>query len=68
MEIKTAIERLSPAERAELEALVWPELSARQADKADTPPRVQEKLAEAARGRFLPGDRAHIEKILASLE
>ena len=67
MKIKTAIERLSPAERAELNALVWPELSARQAVDADTPPRVREKRADAARGRFVPGDRADIEKVLASL-
>lgn len=68
MEIKTAIEQLSPMERAELEALVWPKFGASEADEAETPPRIREKLAEAARGRFLPGDRANIERILASLE
>lgn len=68
MEIKTAIERLSPKERAELDALVWPQLEAGQADERDTPPRVREKLEAAATGRFLPGNRANIETILASLE
>jgi len=67
-DIKRAIERLSPAERAELEALVWPEGPGAGTDETDTPPRVREKLAEAAAGRFLPGDRANLEKILASLE
>jgi hypothetical protein len=68
LEIKTAIERLSPAERVELDALVWPQLGARQADELETPPHIREKLAEAASGRFRPGDRANIEKVLASLE
>ena len=67
IDIKRAIERLSPAERAELEALVWPEGPGAGTDETDTPPRVREKLAEAAAGRFLPGDRANIERILASL-
>ncbi len=64
-EIKDAIERLSPSERAELEALIWPDW-----DRAegDTPPGVREKLAEAAKGRFHPGDRSNLEKILSSLE
>lgn len=68
MDIKRAIERLSPAERAELEALVWPEGPGAATDEGDTPPRVRERLAEAAAGRFLPGDRADLQKILASLE
>jgi len=53
-EIKDAFERLSPRERAELERLLWPDW-----DRAegDIPPGVREKLAEAAKGRFLPGDR-----------
>jgi hypothetical protein len=68
MEIKMAIERLSAAERAELDALVWPQSGASQADEPDMPPRVREKLAAAATGRFLPGNRTNIEKILASLE
>ena len=64
-EIKDAIEKLTPGERAELEALIWPDW-----DRAegDTPPGVREKLAEAAKGRFQPGDRSNIQKILPSLE
>jgi len=64
-EIKVAIEKLSPDERAELEALIWPDW-----DRAegDTPPGVREKLAEAARGRFQPGHRPNIKKILSTLE
>jgi len=59
-EIKAAIDRLSLKDRAELEAMVWPD--------EETPPRVREKLAEAAQGRFVPGDRANIDRILGSLE
>ena len=64
-EIKNAVDKLSPRERAELEALLWPDW-----DRAegDSPPGVREKLAEAAKGRFQPGDRSNIKKILASLE
>ncbi len=64
-EIKNAIERLSPRERAELEALIWPDWDR---SEGETPPGVCEKLAEAARGRFLPGDRSNIHKILPNLE
>ena len=64
-EIKTAIENLSPRERAELETLIWPDW-----DRAagDHPPEIQAKLTEAEKGRFLPGDRGNIKKILSSLE
>ena len=64
-EIKDAVDKLSPRERAELETLLWPDW-----DRAegDTPPGVREKLAEAAQGRFLPGDRSNLKKILSSLE
>jgi len=64
-EIKDAIEKLSPGERAELEALLWPDW-----DRAegDTPPNVREKLTQAAKGRFQPGDLANIQRILSSLE
>jgi hypothetical protein len=65
VEIKEAIERLSSSERAELEALVWPDWDRAEGDK---PPGVREKLAEAAKGRFQPGDRSNIKKILSSLE
>ena len=59
-EIKAAIDRLSSKDRAKLEAMVWPD--------EETPPHVREKLAEAAQGRFVPGDRANIDRILGSLE
>jgi hypothetical protein len=64
-EIKEAIERLSPSERAQLESLIWPDW-----DRAegDTPPGVREKLSEAAKGRFQPGDRSSIGRILSSLK
>jgi len=64
-EIKDAIEKLSPGERAELEALLWPDW-----DRAegDTPPNVREKLTQAAKGRFQPGDLTNIQRILSSLE
>lgn len=34
------------------------------ADEADTPPRIQERLDEAAEGRFKIGDRSTIERIV----
>ena len=64
-EIKDAIERLSSSERAELEALIWPDW---ERAEGDTPPGVREKLAEAAKGRFQPGDRSNLKKIISSLE
>jgi hypothetical protein len=63
-ELKVAIEKLSPGERAELEALIWPDWERAEGD----PPGVREKLAEAAKGRFQPGDRSNLKKILSSLE
>ena len=65
VEIRAAIERLSPGERAELESLLWPDW-----DRAegDTPPRVREKIAEALNGQFRPGDRSNIKNILSTLE
>ena len=64
-EIKDAIQKLSPREREELEASIWPGW-----DRAegDAPPGVREKLSEAAQGRFVPGDRSNVQKILSSLE
>lgn len=59
-EIKTAIDHLPSRERDELEALLWQD--------EETPPGVREKLAEALAGKFIPGDRANIDRILASLE
>jgi len=64
-EIREAIERLSLREREELEALVWPDWD--RAD-GDSPPGVREKLAQAANGRFLPGDRSNLNKVLSHLE
>jgi hypothetical protein len=34
----------------------------------ETPPGVREKLAEATQGRFQPGDRSNISKILSTLK
>ena len=64
-EIKEAIERLPPRERAKLDALVWPDW-----DRAEgeNPPGVHEQFAQAAKGRFQPGDRSNLKKILSSLE
>ena len=67
VEIKSAIDHLSPQERAELESMVWPEWD-RPHPAEINPPGLEEKLAEAAAGRFQPGNRANIEKIFASLE
>jgi hypothetical protein len=64
-EIREAIERLSPRERQELEALVWPDW---ERAEGDTPPEVREKLELAAKGRFMPGDRSNLNKVLSSLE
>ena len=64
-EIKTAIDKLAPRERAELEALIWPDW-----DRAEgkSPPGVREKLAEAENGSFTQGNRSTIQKVLSSLE
>ena len=65
-EIKAAIPKLTLEERADVARC----LSEWQDDKnqhSETPPRVREKLAEAAQGRFQPGDRSNISKILTSL-
>jgi len=48
-----------------LEALIWPDWERAEGDK---PRGVREKLAEAAKGRFQPGDRSNIKRILSSLE
>ena len=64
-EIKEAIDKLSPGEREDLAAMLWPEW-----DRllGEHPPGVREKLAQAAAGRFVPGGRANIAKIDSSLE
>ena len=67
-EIKAAIDRLSPGERAELETLVWPEWDRPLPPEQETSPGVREKLAEAAKGKFVPGSRNNARKILSSLE
>lgn len=36
------------------------------ADESDTPPHIQSRLDEAAAGRFAPGDRGNIERIIAT--
>jgi hypothetical protein len=64
-EIRDAITRLSSAERTELEASLWPDWDR---PEGDIPPGVREKLAQAASGRFSPGDRANLSKVLSSLE
>jgi hypothetical protein len=67
-EIKAAIPSLTLEERAEVARC----LSEWQDDgnqlQSETPARIREKLAEAARGKFSPGDRSNISKILASLK
>lgn len=35
-------------------------------EESDTPPRIQERLDEAAAGQFKAGDRSNIERIIAS--
>jgi hypothetical protein len=66
-EIKAAIERLSLEQRQELEAWLHPDWDV-PLPQNETPPGVREKLAEAARGTFLPGDRANISKIRSTLK
>lgn len=36
------------------------------AEESDTPPQIQSRLDEAASGRFIPGDRSNIERIIAA--
>jgi hypothetical protein len=67
-EIKAAIDRLSPDERVELENMVWPVWDRPLSQDEESPPDVREKLAQAAAGRFIPGDRRNIQKIISSLE
>lgn len=66
-EIWSAIQELSPQERGELEALLHPDWDL-PLPQGETPPNVQAKLAEAARGKFLPGDRSNISKFLTGLK
>ena len=66
-EIWSAIQELSPQERGELETLLHPDWDT-PSPQDETPPNIREKLAEAAHGKFLPGDRSNMSKILASLK
>jgi hypothetical protein len=66
-EIKAAIDRLSPQERNELEEWLYPDWD-RPLPLNETPPGIREKLAEAARGTFSPGDRSNISRIRSKLK
>lgn len=35
-------------------------------EESETPPHVQTRLDEAAAGRFIPGDRSNIQRIIAA--
>lgn len=67
-EIKAAIPSLTLEERAEVARCLSEWQDAQNQPPNETPPRVREKLAEAAQGRFQPGDRSNIAKILSSLK
>ena len=67
-EIKAGIDGLSTRERAELGALLWAEWDWPLSEEDADPPQLREKLDQAATGRFKPGDRADVERILKSLE
>jgi hypothetical protein len=67
-EIKDAIPSLTLEERAEVARCLSEWQDDPNQPHSETPPRVREKLAEAAQGRFQPGDRANISKILSSLK
>ncbi len=65
VEIKAAIDRLSPEEKGDLESLVWPEWGDRM--EGDAPLGVRQKLAEAAQGKFKAGNRRDLERLRRSL-
>ena len=67
-EIKAAIPSLTLAERADVARCLSEWQDDNNQPQSEMPPRVREKLAEAAQGRFQPGDRSNISKILASLK
>ena len=67
-EIKAAIDRLSPREREELDALVWPGWDLPLRPDEETPPGIHEKLSAAVNGRFTPVNRANMEKIWAETQ
>ena len=64
--IFAAIKTLSPQEQNEVKMYLRQQNQPLPRD--ETPPRVREKPAEAAEGRFQPGDRSNISKILSSLK
>jgi len=64
-EIKQAIDKLSPREREELEAMLWPEWDR---PTGENPPGVREILAQAAASRFQAGNRSKIANILPAHE
>jgi hypothetical protein len=66
-EIKAAIDQLSPQERHELEAWLHPDWDV-PLPTNETPPKVREKLAEAAQGTFSKGDRSKISRIISTLK
>jgi len=57
-----SIPSLTLAERAEVARCLSECRMIQISPQSETPPRVREKLAEAAQGRFQPGDRANISK------
>jgi hypothetical protein len=66
-EVLAAIKTLSPEERDETKLYLRQCMAEdwnQPLPQDETPPRVREKLAEAAQGRFQPGDRSSISKIL----
>lgn len=67
-EIKEAIPTLTIEERAEVARCLseWQDDASQ--PQSETPPRVREKLAEAASGKFSPGDRSNVSKILSTLK
>ena len=66
-EIKAAIEQLPLEERNEL--VEWLRCDwDRPLPQDETPPGVREKLEEADRGSFSPGDRSNISKIRSALK
>jgi hypothetical protein len=67
-EIKAAIPSLTLEERAEVARCLSEWQDDKNQPQSETPPRVREKLAEAAKGRFQPGNRSNISKILSSLK
>lgn len=66
-EIQKAIGQLSREEKNQLESWLHPDWD-QPLPIDQSPPGVREKLTEAKRGKFFPGDRANVDKILASLE